>query len=91
MFTNVSWKTTIASLISAIGSFILYAQVSHYVTFPPLLIGIAMFMHLGGLASFGIVAKDYNVTGGSIGQPSTVTSLLTANQMASIVNPPVKL
>jgi len=43
---------------------------------------------VGGLAAFGIVAKDANVTGGSVGQPSTPEALHAANQAPSIANPP---
>lgn len=55
-----SWKTTVASIVSAGGSFILFAQASGQIHIPSIIMLIAAFMNVGGLAAFGIVAKDYN-------------------------------
>jgi len=49
---------------------------------------LAMFASVGGLVAFGVTAKDYNVTGGTNGQPSTPAALVKANQAPSVVNPP---
>lgn len=58
-----SWKTTSAAAATALFSFILFAQVLHMIDFPQWLLAIVMFAHVGGLMSFGVVAKDYNVSG----------------------------
>lgn len=41
------------------------------------------------VAVLGFVSKDSNVTGGSVGQPSTPTALDAANQAHSSANPPI--
>lgn len=53
-------KTTIAAAISAIFGFI--ALNPHYLEHYPLLIDIAKYAHIGGLAAFGILASDSNST-----------------------------
>lgn len=58
-----SWKTTAAGCLSAAASFVLFAHNSHYAVFPGWMIGVATFAQVGGLASLGIAAKDYNVSG----------------------------
>jgi len=58
-----SWKTTVTAGLSAAASFVLFAQSSHYVDFPQWAIGIAAFCQIGGLAAFGISAKDADVSG----------------------------
>jgi hypothetical protein len=83
-----SWKTTVTSIISAIGAFVLFSQFGGYYNFPKIVLGFAVFMQAGGLAAFGIVAKDSNVTGGTVGQPSTPQALIQSNTAASKVNPP---
>jgi hypothetical protein len=57
-----NWKTTLAGVLSAAGSFVLFAQASG-VNVPKMVMLLAAFMQVGGLAGFGIVAKDYNVSG----------------------------
>lgn len=52
------WKTTTAAAISALASFVVFAQNAHYIAFPPWSVGIAAFCQIGGLAAFGIVASD---------------------------------
>lgn len=37
----------------------------------------------------GLLAKDFNVTGGTAGQPSSPQALMDANQHPSVANPPV--
>jgi hypothetical protein len=59
-------KTTITSAISAAASFVLFAQVQHFINFPGWAMAIALFCQVGGLAAFGVMAKDYNVTGGTV-------------------------
>lgn len=58
-----SWKTTLASVVSAGGSFVLFAQASGQVHIPAIVMLIAAFANVGGLATFGVVAKDYDVSG----------------------------
>lgn len=59
-----SYKTTILGLVSAGASFVLFAHGS--IPMPPWLVTVAQFAMVGGLAVFGIVAKDYNATGGTV-------------------------
>lgn len=59
-----SYKTTILGLISAAASFVLFAHGS--IPMPTWLTTVAQFAMVGGLAGFGIVAKDYNATGGTV-------------------------
>lgn len=58
-----NWKTTATSVFTAGCGFIsLYPQFAGGEDSP--IVAIAKFAQLGGLACLGIVAKDYNVTGG---------------------------
>lgn len=61
-----SYKTTITAIISAAASFVLFSQELHYIQYPQWVMGVAMFSLVGGLSAFGIVAKDYNATGGTV-------------------------
>jgi len=88
MLPMKSWKTTATSAISAVSAFVLFASQAHMVVFPGWITSLAVFTMAGGLASFGVVAKDKNVTGGDVGQPSTPQALTDANQAHSAVNPP---
>jgi hypothetical protein len=58
-----SWKTSASGLVSALMSFVLFSHVLHMIVWPQWALAIAMFALAGGLLSFGISAKDYNVTG----------------------------
>jgi len=60
-----SWKTTLIGLATALFGFILFSP--QY--FPPWMIDVAKYATVGGLASLGYMAKDYNVTG-TAGPPS---------------------
>ena len=58
-----NWKTSATGLITAGAGFIsLYPQ--FFGGEDALIVAIAKFTQLGGLAFLGIVAKDFNVTGG---------------------------
>lgn len=70
-----SWKTTASASLSAFASFIIFSQELHYVTWPPVVLALAMFASVGGLAAFGMSAKDHNVTGGDI-KPMTTTAVI---------------
>jgi len=83
-----NWMPTVAAAISAAASFVMFAQFGNFLEVPKWVMGLAMFAQAGGLAAFGIVAKQYNVTGGSVGQPSTPEALHAANQAPSVANPP---
>jgi hypothetical protein len=83
-----NWMTTVAGLVSAAASFVLFAGLGGMMTFPKPVMAIALFAQVGGLAAFGVVAKQYNVTGGTSGQPSSTRALLDANQQRSQNNPP---
>ena len=64
-----NWKTSLAGLISAAASFVLFAgQAPFNIQFPVWLTALSGFILAGGLLAFGVVAKDYNVTGGSVVQ-----------------------
>jgi len=58
------YKTTILGLVSAAASFVLFAHGN--IPMPAWLVTVAQFAMVGGLAGFGIVAKDYNATGGTV-------------------------
>lgn len=57
-----SWKSTVIGILSAAFAFILFTPET-FLAFP-WLISLAKFVLVGGLAGLGIVAKDYNVSGG---------------------------
>ena len=84
-----NWMPTLAGLITAAASGVLFMQQGGYYNFPHWVMGLAMFANIGGLAGLGITAKQYNTTGGSVGQPSTPEALAIANQAPSTINPPV--
>lgn len=86
---GVNWMPTLAGLISSATSLVMFLQQGGYYQFPMWAIGIAMFANVGGLAALGITAKQYNTTGGTVGQPSTPEALKKANQAPSEANPPV--
>lgn len=58
-----NWKTTVTGAVSAMASFILFAESAHYISFPTWAVAVAGFAQVGGLTFLGIVGKDYNVTG----------------------------
>lgn len=85
-----SWKTYLSGIIAAAPTFVLWAPTVYpTIHFPPMVMAIAAFVQMGGIVAMGRNAKDYNVTGGTIGQPSTPSALTVANQEASTLNPPV--
>ena len=57
--TGTSWKSTAAGVVSALAAFVLFSPAY----FPPWAIDAAKFAMVGGLAAFGVVAKDFDVTG----------------------------
>jgi hypothetical protein len=61
-----SWKTTTSSLISSGASFVLFCQMLGFTEFPKIVTFFALFCSVGGMAAFGISAKDYNATGGTV-------------------------
>jgi hypothetical protein len=54
-----SWKTTVSAIVIVICGFILFDPQ----WFPAIIISMAKFIGLGGVAALGISAKDFNVTG----------------------------
>jgi hypothetical protein len=58
-----SWKTTLAGAVTALTSFVIFSQELHMLVWPQWAIAVAMFANVGGLATFGVVSKDYNVSG----------------------------
>ena len=79
-----------AGIAGSAGSAVIFLQAGGYYTFPKVVFGLAMFSAVGGFAGLGIVSKQFNVTGGTVGQPSTETALHAANQAVSAVNPPAE-
>lgn len=63
---KANYLTTITSVLSAVASFVLFAQQLQYIHFPNWAMAVAMFAQVGGLAAFGVAAKDYNATGGTV-------------------------
>ena len=61
-FNISSWKTTLAGLAAAAASVV----VSEPQDFPHWAIVAAKIIMAGGIAGLGLVAKDSNVTGGSV-------------------------
>lgn len=88
-FNVKNWMPTVTAAISAAGSLVMFLQLGGFADFPKWAMGICLFAQAGGLAAFGVVTKQYNVTGGSVGQPSTAQALADANQHPSAVNPPI--
>jgi len=88
-----NWMPSVAGFVSTAGtigvSLILFAMLSGE-TFPKWVVIVAMFAQAGGLSALGITAKQYNTTGGTVGQPSTPEALDAANQAHSVANPPVQ-
>jgi hypothetical protein len=58
-----SWKTTVIGAATAFFGFVLFSPE----TFAqwPWLLALSKYAFLGGLAGFGVVAKDFNVSGRS--------------------------
>jgi hypothetical protein len=73
-----SWKTTLTSAVSSAAAFVLFAQQLHYINFPSWVMAVAMFAMAGGLASFGVSAKDSNVTGGTVAATPEAQARVTA-------------
>jgi hypothetical protein len=81
-----SWKTALAGIIS----FLLAAyQGSHDLTISGA-IHDPQFQTLVVVGLLGLLAKDFDVTGGTTGQPSTPAAMKEANQAPSVANPPAK-
>ena len=57
-----SWKSTISGLVSAGASLVIFMG-TQGVVMPHWVSSVASFVLVGGLASMGIVGKDYNVSG----------------------------
>jgi hypothetical protein len=84
-----NWMTTVAGIVSGCASLILFLHLGGFVVFPHWVMGLVAFIQAGGTMSLGIVAKQYNMTGGTVGQPSTAQALLDSNtQPAAGVNKP---
>lgn len=56
-----NWKTTVISLGTAFFAFVVFAP--EQFTAVPWLVSLAKFAAAGGLAAFGLVAKDHDTTG----------------------------
>jgi hypothetical protein len=84
-----NWITTATGIVSAVASLVLFLHLGGFYAFPKWVLGLLAFIQAGGAAGLGISAKQYNVTGGTVGQPSTAQALLDSNtQPATGVNKP---
>ena len=61
-----NWKTTLFALVTAFFGFVLFDPT----WFPSIIVSIAKFGAAGGLVGLGLFAKDNNVTGGTVSQPT---------------------
>lgn len=75
-----NWMPTLAAVVSAGASLMIFMQFGGFADFPRWVLGILAFVQAGGTAALGVTAKQFNVTGGSVGQPSTRGALAEANQ-----------
>jgi hypothetical protein len=57
-----NWKTTTVGIVLATTGFIAYSP-KNFGGDQALIVELSKYVHMGGLATLGIVAKDYNVTG----------------------------
>ena len=79
-----SWKTTLFGILAAlvgVAQGIKIHSWSMALRDPTVQLAIAS-------AVIGVMAKDSNVTGGTVGQPSTPEALTAANQAPSPIAPP---
>lgn len=75
-----NWMPTVAAAVSAVASGMIFMQFGGFVDFPRWVLGILAFVQAGGTAALGITSKQFNVTGGTSGQPSTAQALKDSNQ-----------
>lgn len=82
----VNWKTTLGGLALVLGGL---ATILTALTHNP--VDASSLQAAGASIVAGVTllfAKDGNVTGGTVGQPSTTSALVAANQAPSPVAPP---
>jgi hypothetical protein len=79
-----NWMPALAAIISAIASGMIFMQFGGFIDFPRWVLGILAFIQAGGTAALGVTAKQFNVTGGDVGQPSTLKALADANQAPAV-------
>ena len=60
---QVSWKSTLFAGITVVAGFVLFSPQ----WFPPVVIDVAKYVTLGGLAAWGYTTKDFDVSGGQRG------------------------
>lgn len=79
-----SWKSTIAGLVTAAAGFVLFSP-EHFRQWP-ILIDLAKYVMLGGLAALGIVVKDASAHS-TADEVSRSTAEETAKVIASLNKP----
>ena len=79
-----SWKSTLVGLIAVIFGVVQGFQSTDWHT----LIADHSFQTKVLVALLGFIVKDGNVTGGTVGQPSSLEALTDANQAPSRISPP---
>jgi NAD/NADP transhydrogenase alpha subunit len=80
----VNWKTSVAGVVALLLSAL---QAAHEPSLTAAIHDPVLQMSIV-MGVLGLLAKDFNVTGGNVGQPSTKAALEQANQAASAANPP---
>jgi hypothetical protein len=69
--TTKNWMPTVAAVVSAAASLMIFMQFGGFFDFPRWVLGILAFVQAGGTAALGITAKQYNISGGTVSQPSS--------------------
>lgn len=83
----INWKTSATGLATVLGAL---ATIITLLSHNPIDMNSVSTAVLALIGGFGLLfAKDGNVTGGTVGQPSTTSALVAANQAPSPVAPPV--
>jgi hypothetical protein len=80
--TLINWKTSGSALITAFFGFVIFSP--DLFSGVPWLVALARYGAAGGLISMGLFAKDKDVTGGTIVQPSNDAA------KQSVLNPELK-
>jgi hypothetical protein len=80
-----SWKTTASAAVTALCMFIFFSPETFYHW--PWLIQFAKFAAVGGLVSFGVSAKDFNVSGGTAPVASVEATTTVTRQTAYVEQP----
>lgn len=78
-----NWMPAVAAIVSAIASGMIFMQFGGFADFPRWVLGILAFIQAGGTAALGVTAKQFNVSGGTISQPSSA-EVVAASKVVGI-------